>query len=270
MELSTRRQLLALATEIAEEAGALTLEGYRRELSIQKKGRIDLVTEFDLKAEAHIRERLQAACPDHHIVGEEHSAGARAPRPADDTPTWYIDPIDGTTNFAHGHPFYGVSIGLFAGASPVLGVIRAPALGVTWAGGPALGATRGGAPCQVSKATDMVDALAATGFPYHLDRGKNLAHVARFLPQIQGIRRCGSAALDLCLVADGTCDLYWEQHLNAWDLAAGVAILLGAGGQISDHRGGPFDLFTAQVLASNGHLHPAALATLAGESPEPS
>lgn len=263
MELEERRQLLQQAIQIAIKAGQLTLEGYRRRgISVEKKGRVDLVTEYDVKTEALIREQIEALRPDDKIVGEEGSAGARAPRPEDDTPTWYIDPIDGTTNYAHGHPMYSVSIALYEGETPVLGVVNGPALGVIWAGGPELGATRNGGNTRVSATEAMVDALVATGFPYSLDRGKNLEVIARFLPEIQGIRRGGSAALDLCLVADGTCDLYWERKLNAWDVAAGAAILLGAGGKLSDHSGGAFDLFTTEILATNGPLHEAALALL--------
>lgn len=258
---------LQTAIRIAKEAGSLILEGYRTQLDIQKKGRIDLVTEYDLKSERLIHARLTEAFPDHRVIGEESLKGCRAERPApgDTQLTWYVDPIDGTTNFAHGHPYFAVSLGLYAGERPVLGVVHAPALGLLWAGGPGLGAHRNQAAAQVSQNAALVDSVIATGFPYHLNQGelpRVMAALTSFVERAQGFRRCGSAAVDLCMVADGSVDLYYEKNLNAWDLAGGVPILLGAGGQITNYAGAAFDLFDAELVASNGRIHDEALGIL--------
>src|SRR5690606_8221294 len=201
---------LTEATRIAEEAGKLLMEGWRGAPAIQKKGAIDLVTEYDLRSEALIRERMREAFPAHAIIAEESE-----PREVAEW-TWYVDPLDGTTNFAHGHFVFAVSIGLAHRGAPTLGVVHAPAISTTWTGSLGRGAARNGRACSTTRASELGESLVATGFPY--DRAtspeNNLREAAHIIPRVRGIRRCGAAAVDLALVADGTYDGYWEQKLK--------------------------------------------------------
>lgn len=252
------RALLATAVAAAEDAARVVMRGYRSRPTVGKKGRIDLVTEFDQASEALLRERLTRETP-YAFHGEETGAVGTG------DVIWYVDPLDGTTNFVHGHPFFCVSVGLFAEGAPVLGAIVAPALGVTWTGLAQGGAWRNGVACAVSEASSLDDALLATGFPY--DRAtspdNNLAEFVALELRCHGVRRCGAAALDLCLVADGTYDGYWERKLNPWDLCAGAAIILGAGGRLSGLDGAPADVRSGSLMATNGLLHDALVHALA-------
>jgi myo-inositol-1(or 4)-monophosphatase len=246
--------MLPAVLEIAHEAGELVMRGYRkpRELQVNKKGAIDLVTQFDLASERHIVERLSRLYPEVGIVGEEGSAS-----PAQDALTFYVDPIDGTTNFAHGHPFFCISIGLCRNGTPLLGVLVAPALGLSWAGALGQGVLRNGAPCQVSNTQELREALCATGFGYSVvgAQDDNQREFSLVQSNVQAVRRCGAAALDLVLVADGTYDAYWEFLLQPWDMAAGAALVLAAGGTVSGFDGSACDVRTGACLASNGRLH---------------
>jgi myo-inositol-1(or 4)-monophosphatase len=248
--------MLPAVLEVAREAGELVMPGYRnaRDLQVHKKGAIDLVTQFDLASERHIVERLSRLYPEVGIVGEEGSAS-----PALDALTFYVDPIDGTTNFAHGHPFFCVSIGLCRNGAPLLGVLVAPALGLSWAGALGHGVTRNGAPCRVSSTQELRDALCATGFGYSVvgAQDDNQREFSLVQSSVQAVRRCGAAALDLVLVADGTYDAYWEFLLQPWDMAAGAALVLAAGGVVSGFDGSACDVRTGACLASNGPLHQA-------------
>lgn len=247
------------ALRIAREAGALLLSRWRTPLPVRKKGAIDLVTELDTASETLIRERLLAHYPDVPVVAEEQGGSAPAAGLV-----WYVDPLDGTTNFAHGHPFFAVSIALCDGREPLVGVVVAPALNTVHAAARGLGAERNGEPCEVAKTTHLADALGATGFPY--DRAtnpdNNLREFAALKLKTRGVRRCGSAALDLCLVADGTYGFYWEQRLAPWDLAAGACIVAEAGGRVTDWSGAPFEPRVGQIAATNGPLHDELLAAL--------
>jgi myo-inositol-1(or 4)-monophosphatase len=252
----------SLALEVATEAGAFLLkDGYRRRPAPTAKAKHDLVTEFDLKSEALIRERLTAATPELGLVGEE---GGGSVKPL----SWFCDPIDGTTNFVHGHPFWCVSIGLLENGAPIAGAVVAPALGLTWWGYEGGVARRAGEPCRVSETAELEQALVATGFPPDRQTapGNNLDTFVRVQKVVRGVRRCGSAALDMCLVADGTYDAYWERRLNAWDIAAGAAIVGAAGGRISALDGGPVDLHVGQIIASNGRVHDALQALIVDQS----
>jgi myo-inositol-1(or 4)-monophosphatase len=255
-----RAAVLDVATRAARDAAALVLAGWRTGTRAEHKGRVDLVTKFDRASEDLLRARLTSETP-FAFVGEE-LGGERAP--GDDAPTWYVDPLDGTTNFVHGHFFYCVSVGLVVGRRPLLGVVVAPSLGVAWTGIADDGAWRNGEPCRVSAVDTLEGALVATGFPY--DRGtsadNNFDAFEAIKKKAQGVRRCGAAAIDVCLVADGTYDGYWEKKLWPWDVAAGAAIVLGAGGQISDYGGAPADLLNGRLVATNGHLHGALIAAL--------
>lgn len=252
-------EILSTARKVAQDAAAIALSGYRADPEIKKKGTIDLLTKYDLAAEKSIREGLAAAFPDHEIVGEEGEDQTSGERPI-----WYVDPIDGTTNFAHGHPFFCVSMALWAQGVGQVGIVVAPALDVTWEAARGHGAYRNGEPCRVSTRNALVDALCATGFPYDrwTNPDNNLREHAAFLNCTRGIRRCGSAAIDLCLVAEGTYDIYWEQRLNPWDMCAGALIIEEAGGQLSDYEGQPADPRRGRLVATNGVLHDAALEVL--------
>ncbi len=251
-----------LALEVAEtaarEAGAIAMQGWRAPGAISKKGRFDLLTEYDLRCERAIRARLGQAFPNTRIVGEEDA------ETGDGDMVWYVDPIDGTTNFAHGHFFFAVSIALYREHEGLAGVVHAPALGVTWKAAKAKGAFRNDEPCTVSDRDQLEEAICATGFPYDrwTNPDDNHAELALFLRRAQGVRRCGSAAIDLCLVADGTYDVYWEKALNAWDMCAGALIVQEAGGRLSDYRGGPADPRTGKLVATNGHLHDDSVRTI--------
>jgi len=246
-------ELAQIAFDVAREAAQLLYAGFRKAPLAVEKGRADLVTEYDFASERLIRQRLAERTPELAIVGEEQGG---APAPGNEL-TWYCDPLDGTTNFAHGHFFFCVSLGVAEAGLPIAGAVVAPALGTHWRafrGGPAL---RNDVPCRVSETRELRQALVATGFPS--DRGdaatNNFSAFTRVKPLVRGIRRCGSAAIDLCLVADGTYDAYWERRLNAWDLMAGSALVLAAGGRLSALDGTPPDLSVGHVLASNGRIH---------------
>jgi myo-inositol-1(or 4)-monophosphatase len=251
-------QALDVAVQVAQDAGALTMPGWRAGGAVSKKGRFDLLTEFDLASEALIRERIGEAFPSHRIVGEEGQETGEGEL------VWYVDPIDGTTNFAHGHFFFAVSIALYEGGTGLVGAVCAPALGVLWSAARGKGASRNGEACRVSTRPSLDEAVCATGFPY--DRWStdddNHAELKLFLKRARGIRRCGAAAIDLCLVADGTYDVYWEKSLNAWDMCAGALIVEEAGGQTTDYEGEPADPRSGRLVATNGLLHEAALQTI--------
>jgi myo-inositol-1(or 4)-monophosphatase len=252
-------QLTAVALEVAEEAATLVQSVYRTEIAPTEKRTADLVTEYDVMSERLIRKRLAERTPELRVVGEEEGGEASGP-------TWYCDPIDGTTNFVHGHPFFCVSIGLIEDGQAVLGAVVAPALRLRWHGFVGGGAVREGKACRVSATRVLADALIATGFyPPVVGRSpdNNIDSFVQVLPKTRGIRRCGSAALDLCMVADGTYDAYWERALNAWDCAAGVALVHAAGGRVTDLRGDPADLAIGHIVASNGHVHDELLGLLA-------
>lgn len=259
-------RVLAIARDAAREAAAHVHRGYRRKVEVEHKGAVDLVTSFDRESETMLRARL-APCG-YPVVGEEQGGqggdGAR----------FYVDPIDGTTNFVHGHPFWCVSIGLVEGTRPVLGVIVAPALGLEWTGITPEDGARAAVrhtvgsddvePCLVSAVARFDDALLATGFPY--DRttpDNNFDAFVTIKRRCQAVRRCGSAALDLCLVADGTYDGYWERRLNAWDIAGGSALVRAAGGAVTDYDGADAFIASGHVVASNGLVHGALLDELA-------
>lgn len=252
-------RLTEVALGVAQEAAQRVLSGYRKQHSVSEKGAHDLVTECDLESEALIRRRLAAETPGIALVAEEK--GGRAEGRA----TWYCDPLDGTTNFVHGHPFWSVSIGLLEAGVPTAGAVVAPSLGLWWTGYRGGQAQRAGETCQVSR-TDSLDSALLAGFPPRRDQepDSNLATFSHVMRQVRGVRRCGSAAIDLCLVADGTYDAYWERSLNAWDLTGGAAVVLSAGGRLSSLSGGPAELRRGHVIASNGLLHEAIVELLSG------
>lgn len=248
---------LATAIAIAREAGAVLMRHFGGELAIEHKGTIDLVTQADRTSEALIVERLGAAFPEHAILAEEGGGIARAGRPR-----WLVDPLDGTTNFAHGYPLFGVSIALEVAGQVELGVVYEPTRGELFAARRGHGATLNGAPLAVSRVGELASALLVTGFPYSIrERPEPTVGLLRaFLAAGQGLRRDGSAALDLCFVAAGRLDGFWELDLKPWDVAAGSLIVAEAGGRVTNLDGSAFDVAGGAVLATNGHLHDAMLA----------
>jgi myo-inositol-1(or 4)-monophosphatase len=269
-------RVLRAARAAAHEAGALVLAGFRKHPVVEHKGAVDLVTSFDRDSEDLLRARLSEQFA-FDIIGEE-----RGGAPSTGAPTFFIDPIDGTTNFVHGHPFWCVSVGLVVDAAPTLGIVIAPSLGLEWFGYIAEDGTRRaaratfagpGAPeelsCSVSPMAKFEDSLLATGFPYdrRTSDDNNFDAFVAIKRKCQAVRRCGSAALDLCLVADGTYEGYWERKLRPWDLAGGAALVRAAGGRVSDFEGGQGCIASGHVIATNGHIHDALLAELARVSP---
>jgi myo-inositol-1(or 4)-monophosphatase len=255
-----------VAIEVAREAGRILLEGWGTRPTVRHKGDedINLVTEYDKRSEALIVERLSKAFPQDAIIAEEGTSVKGEPGGA--LRQWYVDPLDGTTNFAHGLPIFSVSLGLCVNRRPVLGVVEAPVLGWTFSGTiTGGGSSLNGRPIVPSRCDRLASALLVSGFPYARNPVQtNLPEWSAFTAAAQGTRRLGSAALDLCFVASGWLDGYWERALHPWDLVGGAAIVLGAGGSVSDLDGRPFDGETGRILASNGHIHEQMMRILQG------
>jgi myo-inositol-1(or 4)-monophosphatase len=248
---------LALALDVAREAGELLMSYYGK-AEISSKGEFNLVTDADRASEDLIVKRLSAARPGDAVVAEEGAFVAGGAR------RWYVDPLDGTNNYAHNFWAFAVSIGLAVDGEPVLGVVHAPALKQTFVAAKGGGATLNGAPIAVSRTARLADALVATGFPYarRTLANNNLAEHNRVLMAVQGVRRVGVASLDLCWTAAGRWDGYWEMHLSPWDVAAGIAICREAGGLVTDLAGGPVDLEHPLIVAANPAIHGQLLAAL--------
>lgn len=234
-----------------------------------EKSRANLVTEADLASEALVRAALEAAFPEDLIVAEERDgfSGALARRAALDAApyAWAVDPLDGTTNFVHGYPAFCVSIGLLARGRPVLGVVYSPYRDELFTGSVEDPARRNGAPISVSRPARLSEALVGTGFVFMED--ERLDRVLRILREVlrqsHGVRRAGSAALDLCDLAAGRLDAFYETGLAPWDVVAGQAIVEAAGGRVSAFDGGAHDVYGQNILASNGPLHQSMLELLA-------
>ena len=242
---------LNVAIEIAREAGDLLLQHFRQPMEITYKRRSDLLTEADRKSEALIVERLRSNFPDHAIVAEEGS-GHKTPSDY----CWYVDPLDGTTNFAHGFPVFGVSLGLACRGEVVAGVVFDPTRQELFTAERGAGAFLNGERLHVSNNGALTQCLVATGFPpFATNHDLNVQLYFRFTQLTHGIRRAGSAALDLCCVAAGRFDGFWELKLNPWDKAAGILLVTEAGGRVSGITGKPFDLLGDDIFASNGLVH---------------
>jgi myo-inositol-1(or 4)-monophosphatase len=256
---------LAVAERIAREAGALVLEGWERRPGIEYKTvDRDLVTEYDRRSEALIVERLRDAFPEDAVVGEEEGARPAAVDQAGGG-TWYVDPVDGTVNFAHGLPLFAISIGLHHDGRAVAGVVHAPAVDWTFTGVPGAGAFRNGRPITPSSVASLDQALLVTGFPTARPaRAANTPAFLAFNEVAEGVRRLGSAALDLCFVACGWLDGTWQRALQPWDTVGGAAVVVAAGGTLTDLDGSAYDPLGGGILASNGRIHAAMLAVLAG------
>jgi myo-inositol-1(or 4)-monophosphatase len=254
--LVTLDHLLEVAVATALEAGAVLLSGYRKPKTITYKGEINLVTQYDLASEKVILERLTQAFPDHLVVTEESGAmGRHSPF------KWYVDPLDGTTNFAHDYPCFCVSIACEETTSDgprlVAGVIYDPVRDELFTAGLGRKAFLNGRRISVTQQDDLGKALVSTGFPYYIHERPEpvLSRFGRMCRIAQGVRRAGAAALDLAYLACGRCDGFWEEGLWPWDTAAGVLLVAEAGGTVTDFQGGPFNPEMKEVLASNGHVH---------------
>ena len=254
-------EVLDLALELARRAGAIQRERYETEHDITtKSGSIDLVTEVDRECEALIVSGIEEARPEDAILAEEGGGHDTRGAPW----RWVIDPLDGTTNYAHGFPRFCVSIGVERADACQVGVVYDPLMDELFHTVRGAGAWLGERRLEVSRERQLGQALVATGFAYDVHRSEenNVAEFTRMLRAARGLRRDGSAALDLCYVAAGRLDAYWEYKLHAWDVAAGNLMVAEAGGRVSDTTGGPAPRSGVEVVASNGHLHDAILAQL--------
>jgi len=246
---------LEAARDVAREAGNILKRDYRRRGAVSFKGEIDLVTETDTASQVLIHDRLAALFPGDDFLAEE---GLRNITGAEFR--WIIDPLDGTTNFAHRFPWFCVSIGLERRGALVAGVVFNPMSGELFSAEAGGGAFLDGDPIRVSSVGDLGRSLVATGFPYDIRESRtNIAAHDRFLLAAQAVRRCGSAALDLCYVACGRFEGFWELKLNPWDTAAGAVVLAEAGGRLTDFQGHPADIYVPELCASNGLIHQAML-----------
>ena len=271
---------LPAMSSIAREAGALLMHYFHQHLKIEYKGDADLVTAADRAAEALIRDRIRAQWPDHDVLGEEQGLSDQG-----SDYRWYVDPLDGTTNFAHGYPVFCVSMGLeyrgseyrgseYRGSEPharnegpparsagrIAAVVYDPTRDEIFTAEQGRGARLNGESIQVSKIGALKESLLATGFPSHKrHKNPNIFFYHQITLHSHGVRRAGSAALDLCNVASGRYDGFWEFNLNPWDTAAGVLIVEEAGGKVTRFDGAPFELNSRETVASNGLLHEALL-----------
>ena len=249
---------IAFLQQLLCEAGDLALATFQNgaQQIRHKSTSVDLVTEADLAVEAHLLGRLRARFPGDGFLAEESGVSAGNGR------VWIVDPIDGTTNFAHRLPIFGITVALQEDQKLVLGVTRCPPLHETyWAvrGGGAWMQADGQPPrrLHVSRTATLQQSVLASGFPYTraTSRDNNLAEFSAFIPLVQGVRRAGAATVDLCWLADGRLDGYWEANLQPWDWAAGVLFVKEAGGAISNYEGEPWQLGDSQIVASNGLIH---------------
>jgi myo-inositol-1(or 4)-monophosphatase len=248
--------LLNFAIQTARDAGRLLAERFGRSLRIANKGELDLVTESDLASEKLIIDRIKTYHPRHAILAEESGASSPAnPGPQSEW-RWIIDPLDGTTNYAHGYPCFCVSIGLEHDGRMEVGVVYDPLRDELFTAERGAGASLNGRRIQVSSTDKLAGALLCTGFPYDVrERSEFARHFANFIMNAQGVRRDGAAALDLAYVACGRFDGFWEEGLKPWDVAAGSLIVEEAGGRVTKYDGGPLNIYTPPILASNGSLH---------------
>ena len=254
---------LATATEIVLRAGDIQMSRRESGFHVNKKGTIDLVTEVDLECEQMCRALLADRFPDHDVLAEELSPGPAEPAAA--RYRWVFDPLDGTTNYAHGLPVFCASLALEIEGVAEVGAIYDPTRRELFTAERGEGAFLNGARLRVSETSEILDALLVTGFPYdvHQQLDRLLEMFGAFLGRARAVRRLGSAALDLCYVAAGRFDAFWEQHLKPWDVAAGALIVQEAGGRITGMDGSRFDPAAAHLVASNGRIHDRMLQVIA-------
>ncbi|HSV96122.1 MAG TPA: inositol monophosphatase family protein [Spirochaetota bacterium] len=262
--MDERTAILDFAREIALQAGKILLKGFRSPgLTVSYKGVSNPVTSVDRESEDFLYERIRDRYPDHGVVAEE---GHRADGSGEYL--WYVDPLDGTTNFAHGVAHFSVSIGVYSKRANrmAVGIVYDPCRGELFGALAGGGAFLNEEVLRVTESDDLSRSLVATGFPYdkNISDKNNLVQFNRVLPRVQCIRRFGSAALDLCYVAAGRFDAYWEMKVSPWDIAAGCLIVEEAGGVVTRFDGGRYDIKFPEVLAANPILHPLFIDLLAG------
>ena len=258
--------LVATAAEAVLHAGAIQRTHFGTDVEVDKKGVIDLVTQVDLEVERWFRGMIRERFPSHAVLAEElddRSGGPDSPRHC-----WVFDPIDGTVNYAHGLPIFCASLALEIDGVPSVAAVYDPLREELFTAERGAGARLNGAPLSVSATPTLVDAMLCTGFPYdvHETVDEVIGLFGAFVAEARAVRRLGSAALDLCYVAAGRFDGFWEQRLHPWDMAAGALLVTEAGGRVSTMDGAPFDSREGSVVATNGLLHEAMLATIAGRS----
>jgi len=240
---------------MAREAGSLLMDYFRQRVKIEYKGDVDLVTVADRKSEALILERIRKQFPSHDVMGEE---GTRIETGSDYK--WYVDPLDGTTNFAHGYPVFCISLAVERSGQRLAGVIYDPTRDEMYSAELGGGARLNDKAIRVSATAKLGECLVATGFPSQKrHKNPNIYFYHQLTLRTHGVRRAGSAALDLCNVASGRYDGFWEFNLNPWDTAAGVLIVEEAGGKVTDFSGGPFQIASHETLATNALVHDALL-----------
>jgi myo-inositol-1(or 4)-monophosphatase len=252
---------LATAIEVVTQAGAMQLAG-AGDLHVEKKGAIDLVTEIDRQVEQMFRALIAERFPEHAVLAEEFEA--RGDRERESRYCWVFDPVDGTTNYAHGLPIFCCAASLEIDGQPAIAAVYDPSRRELFTAEKGAGAWLNGAPMRVSTAATLIDSLLCTGFPYtvHENPDELVALFGEFLKHARAVRRLGSAAIDLCYVAAGRLDGFWEAHLNPWDVSAGALLVTEAGGQVTNLAGGPFDSRIGEVIASNGAVHAAMVETI--------
>ena len=257
MEIDGIREV---ALRAAKEAGAILREGLERTRTIEYKGDKNIVTDVDRRSEEAIASCVQRELPGHSLVSEE---GARLE--GSSGYRWFVDPLDGTTNYAHGYRCFSVSIGIAKDSELIYGVVYDPSLEELFTAERDGGAFLNGKQLRVSAISRLSNALLATGFPLDFATAEenNLGHFANFMRRAQAVRRPGSASLDLCYVAAGRFDGFWELRLNPWDVAAGALAVMEAGGRVTDLTGQPLRLSAPRIVASNGAIHDEMLRVLA-------
>jgi myo-inositol-1(or 4)-monophosphatase len=253
---------LATAVEAVLRAGETQMARFGKEIRIDKKGDIDLVTEIDIEIERAFRVMIADRFPDHVVLGEEFGQAGDSSRIPEFC--WVFDPIDGTTNYAHGLPIFCSSLALEIAGEPVVAAIYDPNRKELFTAERGQGARLNGQPLRVSPAATLIDSLLVTGFHYDVqkDPGQVIELFAAFISRARAVRRLGSAALDLCYVAAGRFDGFWERKLQPWDVAAGALIVTEAGGRVTAMSGGPYASREGSVLATNGRIHDEMLAVI--------
>ena len=256
--------MLNFATQMARDAGRILIDRQGRTLQVSNKGDIDLVTESDLASEKLIIDRIRTHYPRHAILAEESGASDGSMATAGKSEwRWIIDPLDGTTNYAHGYPCYCVSIALERAGQIEIGVVYDPTRDEMFAAQRGQGATLNDRRIRVSDVEELNSSMLCTGFPYNVrERPQFARHFAAFTMKAQAVRRDGSAAIDLAYVACGRFEGFWEDGLHPWDVAAGVLLIEEAGGLVTDFKSAPLSIYTPKVLASNGLIHEAMIEVL--------
>jgi myo-inositol-1(or 4)-monophosphatase len=254
--------LLATAVEAVVRAGEIQMARFGTAVRVDKKGTINLVTEVDVEVERMFRAMAAERFPDHHVLGEELGGGD----PGGATHVWIFDPLDGTTNYAHGFPIFCSCLALEIHGRVEIAAVFDPTRRELFTAERGEGVRLNGAPIRVSETTTLIDSLLCTGFPYDVHEAIDeiVGLFAAFVGRARAVRRLGSAAIDLCYVAAGRLDGFWEQRLQPWDIAAGALLVEEAGGRVTLYDGSPFDSRAGQVVASNGRIHSDMIATIRG------